>query len=222
MSYLAQFKTEYWKTTTFYLKLFKPTAISVVQNFQVQLNAYEETAINMSRLFTFFFLAVLIVSCSNNGRGELEINWGIVGLLSFIAFGYFLSKKERRAEDETRNLNEQVRNQRGNPLTQKLVFNYSKIKFTHEITFKPIQIATAEVYKDRFEITIYPYSAYSGTYVIVKSQKQGDGILNTVVKVDGGNFSQYNSQKPCFVHISERANILKIYDENRIGIILKF
>ncbi|PXW16680.1 hypothetical protein C8D70_103180 [Chryseobacterium sp. CBTAP 102] len=176
----------------------------------------------MSRLFTLSYLTVFVVSCSSNSRGELEINWGIVGIIAFLTIGYFMSKKERKAEEETRNLNEQVRNQRGNPLMQKLVFNYSKIKFTNEITFKPIQIATAEVYKDRFEITIYPYSAYSGTYIIVKSQKQSDGILNTVVKVDGGNFSQYNSQKPCFVHISERANILKIYDENRIGIILKF
>lgn len=174
---------------------------------------------NLSIVSSLMFIAI---SCSSNGRGGLEINWGIVGLLSFIALGYFLNKKGIRAEEETRNLNEQVRNQKGNPLTQKLVFNYSKIKFTNEITFKPIQIATAEVYKDRFEITIYPYSAYSGTYIIVKSQKQSDGMLKTVIKVDGGNFLQYSSQIPCFVHISERANILKIYDENRIGIILKF
>ena len=113
MSYSVQFKTEDWRITIFCLKPFKAMVISVVQNFQTQLNAYEETAINMSRLFTFSSLAVFIVSCSSNGRGGLEINWGIVGLLSFIAFGYFLSKKERRAEEETRNLNEQVRNQRG-------------------------------------------------------------------------------------------------------------
>lgn len=174
---------------------------------------------NLSFLFILLFIAI---SCSSNGKGGLEINWGIVGIILFLAIGYFMSKKEIRAEEETRNLNEQVRNQRGNPLTQKLVFNYSKIKFTNEITFKPIQIATAEVYKDRFEITIYPYSAYSGTYVIIKSQKQGDGILHTIIKVGNGNFSQYSSQIPCFVHISERANIIKIYDENRIGIILKF
>lgn len=155
-------------------------------------------------------------------NGDLEINWGIVGIITFLVIGYFLSKKEIIAEEETKNLNEQVKNQRGNPMTDKLTFNYSRIKFTNDITFKPIQIATAKVFKDRFEITVYPYSAYSGTYVIIKSQIQGEGMLNTVVKVDNGDFSQYNSQKPCFVHISERANILKIYDENRNGIILKF
>jgi len=162
------------------------------------------------------------ISCSSNNRGGIEINWGIVGIISFLTIGYFMSKKEIKAEEETKNLNEQVKNQRANPLTDKLIFNYSRIKFTNDITFKPIQIATAKVFKDRFEITVYPYSAYSGTYVIIKSQIQGEGMLNTVVKVDNGDFSQYNSQKPCFVHISERANILKIYDENRIGIILKF
>ncbi|WP_223607296.1 hypothetical protein [Chryseobacterium sp. OSA05B] len=71
---------------------------------------------NLSILSSLMFIAI---SCSNNGRSGLEINWGIVGIISFLAIGYFMSKKEIRAEEETRNLNEQVRNQRGKSIDTK-------------------------------------------------------------------------------------------------------
>ena len=106
---------------------------------------------------------------------------------------------------------------------EKYTFNYNKIKFTNEFLYKDIQIATAEIYNDRYEINIYPYFDYSGTYTILKSEKINGILLNTVIKTDGsGDFSKYKSQAPCFIKISRGGNFLKIYDENLVGIILKF
>lgn len=155
----------------------------------------------------------------NKDEDENNYDWDsmilllVLGFIILIATVYIFINREKK-NNNSKNI--------PYPFTDKLVFEYQKSKFTNEIVFKPISLAKANVYIDRFELTIYPYIAYSGVYTIIKSQKVKTGILNTVVKNDNTYETLNNFQKTYFIHLSETGDTMKIFDENRIGIILKF
>lgn len=155
----------------------------------------------------------------NKNEDEKNYNWDsltlllVLGFIILIATVYIFKNREKK-NNNSKNI--------PYPYTDKLVFEYQKSKFTNEIVFKPISLAKADVYIDRFELTMYPYIAYSGVYTIIKSQKVKTGVLNTVVKNDNTNETLNNFQKTYFIHLSESGDTMKIFDENRIGIILKF
>ena len=104
----------------------------------------------------------------------------------------------------------------------KFQFNYNRFKFTNDIFFKTIQIAKVKVYLDRFEIEIFPYLNYSGTYYILQSVPHDKGVLNTVVKEINGQIQSFDPVNPQYVYISNEGNVIKIFDGNLVGIILKF
>lgn len=137
----------------------------------------------------------------------------ILGVIIIIVLVYLVANVHEKNSDSNNNFN---------PFTDKIVFNYHTIKFTNEIVFKPIQIGKADVYIDRFELTIYPYNAYSGIYNILKSQKVKTGVLNTVSKITDKSKPFIGNHKTYYIHVSETGDIIKIFDENRLGIILKF
>ncbi|RZL36114.1 MAG: hypothetical protein EOO96_07660 [Pedobacter sp.] len=137
----------------------------------------------------------------------------ILGVVILIATTYIFTNK-----DITNNSSNYI----PHSYTDELVFEYQKSKFTNELAFKSIALAKGHVFIDRFELTIYPYISYSGVYTIIKSQKVKTGVLNTVVKNDNTNETLNNFQKTYFIHLSESGDTMKIFDENRIGIILNF
>lgn len=104
----------------------------------------------------------------------------------------------------------------------KFVFNYNRFKFTNDIFFKSIQMAKAEIYLNRFEISIYPYSNYDGIYHVIYSVPHDKGILNTVLKELNGEIPPFDPINPLYIYISNEGNVLKIFDGNLVGIILKF
>lgn len=104
----------------------------------------------------------------------------------------------------------------------KFLFNYNRFKFTNGIFFKSIQLAKAKIYLDRFEVEIFPYFNYSGIYYILQSAPHGNGVLNTVVKEINGQIQPFNPINPQYIFISNEGNVLKIFDGNLVGIILKF
>lgn len=155
----------------------------------------------------------------NRDEDEKNYNWDslilllILGFIIVIATVYIFIIRDKKNNNSKKI---------PNPSTDKLVFEYQKSKFTNEIVFKQISLARADVYIDRFELTIYPYISYSGEYTIIKSQKVKTGVLNTVAKNDNTNETLNKFQKTYFIHLSETGDTMKIFDENRIGIILKF
>ncbi len=104
----------------------------------------------------------------------------------------------------------------------KFRFNYNRYKFTNDIFFKSIQIAIVEIYLDRFEVTISPYFNYSGIYYILNSVPHDKGVLNTVIKELNGQKPPIDPLNTLYIYISHEGNILKIFDLNLVGIILKF
>lgn len=104
----------------------------------------------------------------------------------------------------------------------KFRFNYNRYKFTNDIFFKSIQIASVEIYLDRFEVTIFSYFNYSGVYYILNSVPHDKGVLNTVTKEVNGQKQSFDPLNTLYLYISIEGNILKIFDGNLVGIILKF
>ena len=91
-------------------------------------------------------------------------------------------------------------------------YHFSKFKFTNGIFYKSIQSASIEQFADRFEINVFPYFNYCGTYYI---ESIGKDALGRIVYITSSQTGEY------YISISSDKKKVRIFKSDKTGIILK-
>ena len=109
-------------------------------------------------------------------------------------------------------------------LTIDMKYYYSKSKFTHQLFFSSIQLATLEHTSGLFQISVIPYFQYSGNYhihsVVLKDNKR-TLFLTMKSHENYVDFEEINSLNKFFVSLSHDGKKVMLYTEDADGIILK-
>lgn len=105
-------------------------------------------------------------------------------------------------------------------------YYFSKFKFTTQLFYSKISLATVKVYKDCFIVKIEPYFNYSGNFFLhsIYSQDKEKTVYRTfrvepdIFEVDLENISPLNEY---FIGVYFSRNKLTIFQSDLEGIILK-
>lgn len=103
-------------------------------------------------------------------------------------------------------------------------YYYSKSKFSNQLFYKSIQLATLEHTSGIFQISIIPYFYYSGKYHIHSVVlKDSNRTLFLTMKSDEDvvDFDMMFGNNEFFISISHDGRKAMVFDSNKDGIILK-
>jgi hypothetical protein len=103
-------------------------------------------------------------------------------------------------------------------------YHYSKSKFSNQLFFKSIQLATLEHTSGIFQISVVPYFHYSGKYHIhsvVQKDKKRTLFLTMKSQENKVNFDELNPYNKFFVSLSHDGKKAMIFTDDANGIILK-
>jgi len=103
-------------------------------------------------------------------------------------------------------------------------YHYSKSKFSNQLFFKSIQLATLEHTSGIFQVSVIPYFQYSGKYHIHSVvQKDSKRTLFLTQKSQGSevDFDELSEYNKFFISLSHDGKKAMVFTDDANGIILK-